>query len=290
MDLMEIISNFFEKYKKAINFDELMSVLKIKMEEREDVLKILYRLQLDRKIFKDEYDNYIHMPSDFYLKTGFVTLSNRGNFYIIVDNHKVLLRKSREYKIHEGDFVYVELINDNNNLGHDRYLEGIIRGVVSREKNHEEECFLEKGIIHKSNTGKYYLITSSDNKWINLSTSSLETSYPGDMVTALISYKNGRYFAEIKDVIERGNGLHVFEYVKYHGKLCWVPSGRKYYHVELLSDNNFLEGDRIFASISHATNDTVYIDFISKLDKSSNPLDVAREMAFSYGFVDFFSD
>lgn len=290
MDLMEIISNFFEKYKKAINFDELMSVLKIKMEDRDDVLKILYRLQLDRKIFKDEYDNYIHMPSDFYLKTGFVTLSNRGNFYIIVDNHKVLLRRSREYKIHEGDFVYVELINDNNNLGHDRYLEGIIRGVVSREKDHEEECFLEKGIIHKSNTGKYYLITSSDNKWINLSTSSLETSYPGDMVTALISYKNGRYFAEIKDVIERGNGLHVFEYVKYHGKLCWVPSGRKYYHVELLSDNNFLEGDRIFASISHTTNDTVYIDFISQLDKSSNPVEVAREMAFSYGFVDFFSD
>ena len=287
MDLVIVLSKFFKTYKKAIDFNGLMAVLKVDTDEQDALMMALRELQLKGEIYKDEYGNYMHVASDFYLKFGKVRLSNKGNLYIKVGKDNIHLKKSRDCKVREGDAVFVEVIDNKGK--HLRYKEAVVKSVVLGDELEHKDSYLVKGKVHKSKGNKFYLVIDNK-KFIRIPKTALGSAYHDDIVTAQIVNKDGFCHAEVKEVTYRNYTKHAYEYVRIGEELRWVPSDRNYYPVELVSTGEFKENDKILADIKSQENGVVYIEYAGMLTKEESPYDVAVRIIKRYGFDEYFSD
>ena len=80
-ELKDKINLFFSTYKKEIKVNKLLSLLKIKEDEYNALLDVLYELEKEGKIYCLEDDKYIHIPPDFYLYHGTIQSSAKNKYY-----------------------------------------------------------------------------------------------------------------------------------------------------------------------------------------------------------------
>lgn len=118
MNIMETIENFFKKNNHAISINELYKKLKISEKEKELFLDALYELEKAGKIlFQDNM--YFKVPYNSDLYHGKLKISNKGNFYITIeDNHRINIKNYRQYKLKKDDVIYVvkKENNDSKNI------------------------------------------------------------------------------------------------------------------------------------------------------------------------------
>lgn len=285
MELLHRLDLFFNKYHKAITKEQLISMLDLKKDDEKCLVDGLYQLQKLGKIYLDEYGNYIKVSKDFYLKFGEVQLSKKGKYYIKVDKMQINLLEND--KIKKGDFVFVEVLDNSKAFQHKKYYEGKVKKIVERSNKDNFQKYLVKGIIHLSGHHMYFL--KHDNDFFVIRKNDLGTAYPGDVVTAEVVIKGKVKYAKVKEVLTRKRNVQLYEYCYYQGGLQWVPVGRNYYKVELLTDVVAMEHDRILAEIKEE-NGVVYLDNISKVNyNQENPYDVASDVIGHYGFYKNFS-
>lgn len=287
MEFLDILDNFFKSYKKAISFYKLMKVLEVKAEDKHILERGLYQLQTQGKVYQDEYGNYMHVSREFYLKSGFVNLSNKGNFYIVLNGKNIHLKKSRYIKLQKGDYVYVELVPSLN--GHCKYQEAEVRSIVRKPVSMEFPNYLVKGVVHETNRHVFLLIL--DDKVIEIDKSDLGTAYHGDIVTAEVYEDYKKIRAKVRQVLERKSDCHIYEFCNHDGNLCWVPVGTSYYSVELEeNDNEYKEHDKILAKVKTNKDGITVIECLEKLNQNEVNFNVANEIINSHGFSSVFSE
>lgn len=286
MEFLDSLDNFFKSYKKAISFYQLMKMLDIKAEDKHLLERGLYQLQTQGKVYQDEYGNYMHVSEEFYLKSGFVNLSNKGNFYIRLNGQNIHLKKNRSLKLQKGDFVYVELVSSAKR--HTKYQEAEVRSVVSKPLAMDFPSYLVKGVVHQKNYQTFLLLL--DDRVIEIEKQDLGTAYHGDVVTAEIYKESNKVLAKVRQVIERKSDVHIYEYRKYRGNLCWVPVGTNYYSVVLNEKQEFQEYDKVLAKVESEQNGLVVIECLEKLEQENDNLNVAREIVQGNGFPLYFSE
>lgn len=286
MEILNILDDFFKTYKRAIDFYQLMSLLEIKAEEKEILERGLYQLQIQGKVYQDEYGNYMHVSEEFYLKSGYVLLSNKCNFYIRLDGKNIHLKKGQQLKIQKGDFVFVELVSSAKN--HVKFQEAEVRSVVKKPISMDFPSYLVKGVVHQKDYQTFVLIL--DDKVIEIEKKNLGTAYHGDVVTAEIYKDSNKIFARVKQVLERASDVYIYEYRKYQGNLCWVPIGTNYYSVVLLGKQDYQEYDKILARVKSEQNGIAFIECLKKLERENDNFNIAKEIVKCNGFPLEFSE
>lgn len=287
MEFLDILDNFFKSYKKAISFYQLMRVLDVKAEDKHILERCLYQLQIQGKVYQDEYGNYLHVSQEFYLKSGFVNVSNKGNFYIVFNGETIHLKRSRYIKLQKGDYVYVELVPSINS--HYKYQEAEVRSIVRKPVSMDFPNYLVKGVIHETDRHVFLLIL--DDRVIEVDKSDLGTAYHGDIVTAEVYEDYKKVRAKVRQILERKNDCHIFEYCKHNGNLCWVPVGTNYYSVLLENnDNEYKEHDKILAKVKTTKDGITFIEGLEKLDQKQENFNVANEIINRHGFSSSFSE
>ena len=106
-----------KKIKKKQTLTTLKKILKIKTEEESDALiQELYHLELEGKIYYDEYGYISVVPHEFYLAHGILKKSHRQNYYIKTKENTYLLIPNKDLN-HAliSDTVFVEKTSQKKN-------------------------------------------------------------------------------------------------------------------------------------------------------------------------------
>ena len=256
MDVCKKLEDYFERNKRAISTTQLLSRLNMTQAEKNTLELALYQLQLKGQIYLDEYGNYLHVPKDCCLKSGMVSISNKGNYYIKVDGTNIHLKNGKEKLVQKGDYVFVELIVKDDEKKHFKYREGMVKSVVKPPQEETQKYFM-KGYVHITSNQSYFL--KNNDEMIEIDSKEIGSAYDGDLVTAEIQVTGKKKKAYIKQVLERKQEVRLYEYCFYRGKLQWVPVATNYYPVQLLDKGEFGEHDCVFAKIVKEEEGIVYL-------------------------------
>jgi len=277
MNLQEVLDKFFKTYKKKIKVAELIKILKIDFNYTDEIQKSLYELEKTGKIYKDEFDFYIHVPKDFYLKHGSIKKSNRGNYYIESNHNKILISKDNLNGAKEDDIVFVEIETIDKKF---KKYYGKVKRIVSKQEDDINIDFICKGILQKDYKNEMYYVLYNNNR-IVIPFNKLNSSYPNDIVSVQVKKEKNILKGNIIGVIQRSNSNHVFEY---HDR--WIPIGTYPFETKLLSNKKFNNNDRILATI----NENNQLVLVKRLDNEDSLMNKIKSIIYDNGLDIEFSD
>ena len=257
MNIIELIENYFRKNNQATSINSLYKALKISDDDKDLFLDALYELEKDGKIIFQN-NMYFKVPYNSDLYHGKLKISNKGNFYISIDNnHRINIKNYRQYKLKKDDIIYVVKKENKNSKKHKEYIEGDIIRVVTKE-GFQKDKYLAKGKIKKEYlSGKYYIQIKNERYYIK--SQNMQSAYPGDLVTILLDNKNSTRDVRVLDIIERKSKNHIFKCVQYNGIKKWIPLGTAYFEINSIPKDEYTEGTLVLASI-RKKDDKYYLD------------------------------
>ena len=274
-ELKDKINLFFSTYKKEISIKKILTLLKIKEEEYNALLEVLYELEKEGKIYCLEDDKYIHIPSDFYLYHGTIQSSTKNKYYLNLKKGLIINIPNKNLNgALENDIVYVEVSKSSK---HNKQLIGNVVRVVKRPKMHEESTII-KAIIKKDYAkNSYFVIVDGKNIPINLK--DLNGAYVDDLVSIQIT--NGlNPKGKVVDIIKKHNYEHVLQYKKIDGKKRWVSIVNDNYIYDVDTKEEFEINDNILVRLDEKNNAT----FIKRIDRTNDLTSCIKTLMCDLGF------
>ena len=274
-ELKDKINLFFSTYKKEIKVNKLLSLLKIKEDEYNALLDVLYELEKEGKIYCLEDDKYIHIPPDFYLYHGTIQSSAKNKYYLNLKKGLIINIPNKNLNgAKENDVVYVEV---NKSSKHNKQLIGNVVRVVKIPKVLDEKVIV-KAIIKKDYVKNNYFVTV-DEKNIPITLKDLNGAYVDDLVSIQItSGLNSK--GKVVDIIKRHNCQHVLQYKKIDGKKRWVSIINNNYVYDVDTKEDFEINDNILVRLDENNNAT----FIKKIDRSNDLTSYIKTLMCDLGF------
>ena len=274
-ELKEKINLFFSTYKKEIKVNKLLSLLKIKEDEYNALLDVLYELEKEGKIYCLEDDKYMHIPADFYLYHGTIQSSTKNKFYLNLKKGLIINIPNKNLNgALENDIVYVEVTKSSK---HNKQLIGNVVRVVKRPKIHEESTIV-KATIKKDYSKNNYFVTV-DGKNIPITLKDLNGAYVDDLVSIQIT--NGvSPKGKVVDIIKKHNYEHVLQLKKIDGKKRWVSIVNNNYIYDVDTKEDFEINDNILVRLDENNNAT----FIKKIDRSNDLTSYIKTLMCDLGF------
>lgn len=283
MNLKKTLEHFFENYNHEINIEKLLSKMNLRETEYEQLENAIYELELEGKIYGDNYGNYLHVPKEFYLSHGKIQLSSKKNYYINMEKGKIIIIPFEFLNgAEKGDTVFVE---SKKTSKHDKQLIGKVVRVVTKptldKKNYLCKCNVKKDY----NKGNFYV--HFNNKNIIIPDNYLNGAYMNDLVTIQVISSENNLYGKVIEVIQRYQQEHVLEYKKIDGNLEWTPYDMPSYKVtiKMPSNERFIEGDCVVAKICE-DNEYIYIKKIEAKNKLERSI---TSLCYQYGFNPEFS-
>lgn len=289
MILKEQLIEYFSKNNQAIGVASLIRKFHIEHKNLNSFLKILNELEEEGVIMFDEHKNYIPISKDSCFKHGVIKLSNRGNYYIELENGKrINVKEINKKRIRPGNSVFIEMKPKlfSQKKKHKDYEEGTVCRKVG-----ESEVSLPGGLfkaeVKRDYESKGCYVVINEQK-IHISNKHLNSAYPGDIVTVYYENKGKNSTSKVIDILKRKYPDHVFECHEVHGKKEWVPIGTAPFPIKLKPSSNTSIGTRVLATILEKENQEYNIR-IQKSLKSKTKLELEiestlLEYCFHYGF------
>ncbi len=216
MEIKKEIEEYFNQYTKIHSFQDLVRIFKL---EEEELSNILYELECSGKIMGFPNGEYLHVPTEFYLHFGRVSLSTKGNYYLSLNQGSKALFEGKylKRKLKEGDYVFAELKQDKR---HKLLYKAELKRIVKPFKAPTAH-YLAKGILRWNAKDHYYYVMYK-NKKIYIRGKNDCYAFPGDEVTFLFTT---HYTGKLVEVIKRNRKEHLFETKKEKNTLVWEPIG-----------------------------------------------------------------
>jgi len=274
-ELKEKIDLFFSAYKKEISVKKLLTLFKIKDDEYETLLDVLYKLEKEGKIYCLEDDKYMHIPTDFYLYHGTVQCSAKNKYYLNLKKGLIINIPNKNLNgANENDVVYVEV---NKSVKHNKQLIGNVVRIVKRPKIQEDNIMI-KAIVKKDYARNSYFITI-DEKNIPINLKDLNGANVDDLVSIQItSGVNPK--GKVIDIIKRHNCDHVLQLKKIDGKKKWVSIVNNNSIYEVDTKEEFEVNDNILVNLDENNKAT----FIKKIDRSNDLTSYIKTLICDLGF------
>ena len=275
------LTDFFEKYKKEININELVSKFKVSDVEQDIFLDSIYELEQEGKIIGNDNGNYIHVPKEFYLYEGILKKSSKNNLYINLKNGLIVIIPNKNLNgAEENDLVYVDIKKSNK---HSKQFVGSVVRIVKKPRVQHNKKIL-KTIIKKNYTKNFYY-ARIDNELIYIPDKYLNGAYPYDLVSIQIDENNN---GKVVEILKRDNSMHVLEYKKINDEYKFVPIGTSDYNFDVYIPNSekIELNDRILVDISIDNK----AKFIKKIDSKNDLNSYITALFYDWGFNTDFSN
>lgn len=284
MNIKEKLENFFQKLKREISINEIISTLSINQNEYEYFSNAIYELEKEGKILCTNKNKYIHVPDNFYLKFGKIEVSSRGNYYVSLDRGvKIIISKNNLNGAKKGDYVYLETEKSSKN---EKQLIGNVIRIVSKT-NIESNEFVSNVKLKRNYKKNYFYITHASTD-IYIPSHDLNSAYIDDIVTVKIINNDNTKYAKVVKIEKRHPKNHIFEYKNINGNMKWIPLDTYPYEVNININEkeNFSEGDKIFCKVSEDNN----IEYLGRVNSENSLNANISNLIKIYGFDTKFND
>ena len=284
MNIKEKLESFFQKLKREISINEIISTLSINQNEYEYFSNAIYELEKEGKILCTDKNKYIHVPDNFYLKFGKIEVSSRGNYYVSLDKGvKIIISKNNLNGAKKGDYVYLETEKSFKN---EKQLIGDVVRIVSKS-NFESSEFVSNVKLKKNYKKNYFYITHASTD-IYIPSHDLNSAYIDDVVTVKIINNDNTKYAKVVKIEKRHPKNHIFEYKNINGNMKWIPLDTYPYEVNININEkeNFSEGDKIFCKVSEDNN----IEYLGRVNSENSLNANISNLIKIYGFDTEFND
>ncbi len=275
-DLTKRIEEFFQTHNKVYSPSTLEKIFNITSSNRVKFYNCLNELEIKGKIIY--LDNaFMHVPSEFYLKSGCLMKSNQDKYYIKVNDQIITIEDTLNAK--EYDIVFVE--EDLSRKKHPKHGYGKIVRVVRPINSSKNEEYITKGIVSRDIKNNSYYFEQDFTK-IAISKKNLNGAYPGDLVSLLVTFdNNNKPISKVVDIIRRNNNKHVFVFKND----TFIPIGCEEFKTSIDGIENYKENDQIIASVStKKINGTYKLEVIEKISENNNtPRDRIKLFAIDRG-------
>ncbi len=283
MDLKEEIEEYINNKKLGVTIEQIIKECKIERKESKNLAEVLFQLQKEGKIILDNNNYYLKVPEKFYLKSGTINISNRGNYYINVGpGQRVIIKKPKDKNIKKGDFVYVEVLKSQY-----RKNEGIVVNKAEYKIKEINYKYLAKAVIEVENNSRR-LFVMIDEKKIYLSKENSVGFYPNDEVTVLVDYESN--IAEVKEIIKRSSKEHIFKCIKDNNEKKWLPFGTYPFKIDSEVSDIYEVGDKIIGKIISEKDGNTNIEIIDKIKTEKECMAKIEEIIYEHGFNIGFSN
>lgn len=280
LNIKKLIRDYFEKNNQAISTTTLYKTLNLPPSNEDIFLDSLYELEQEGKIIY-YHNQYIKVPSTSTLYQGKLNISNKGNYYLNIDNNRIIIPNSSKYSLKVGDIIYVVKKEKTISSNYKKYIEGDIIRVVQREKISIDNFLIKATLRKEYATGKYFIESST--KKIYIKNKNINSAYPGDLVT--ISFSDDIDNIRVINIIKRKNPYHIFKCVEHNEVKKWIPLGTTYFDIESSPSIEYSQGSLVLAEII-IKNNQYYLNIQKEIKSEYNEVIInsALENNFSLEF------